>query len=213
MIAVVAGGTGLVGSEVIRQLLKDARINQVTAVTRKSLGVEHAKLKEVFVSDLAELSKHEAGLRGDLYFCCLGTTIKKAGSQEAFRKIDHDGVLDFARVAKAAEAKSFVVISAMGANAESKIFYNRVKGEMERDLSALGFSSLTIFRPALLMGERKEFRLAEKVASAIAGPLSSILPKSVTKASLTDADVLAKRAVEEGISALDGIHVIKSKQI
>jgi uncharacterized protein YbjT (DUF2867 family) len=213
MIAVVAGGTGLVGSEVIQQLLKDSRINQVRAVTRKSVGVEHAKLKEVFVSDLAELPKFKDELRGDIYFCCLGTTIKKAGSQEAFRKIDHDGVLNFARVAKANDAKSLVVISAMGANADSKIFYNRVKGEMERDLSALGFSSLTIFRPALLMGDRKEFRLAEKVASAIAGPLSSILPESVKKASLTDAEVLAKRAVEEAISGRAGIHVIKSKQI
>jgi uncharacterized protein YbjT (DUF2867 family) len=112
-------------------------------------------------------------------YCCLGTTIRKAGSQEAFRAIDHDAVLSFARWAKAGGARSFVVVSSMGADARSRVFYSRVKGETERDLAKIGFESLLVLRPSLIAGPRKEQRIGERIGIAVAAALRPVLPKNV----------------------------------
>lgn len=172
-IAWVAGATGLVGSKLLTLLLDDPAVERVVSLGRRASGVEHAKLVERSV-DFAGIDA--AGLPAPtVALCCLGTTIKKAGSKEAFRAVDHDAVLAFAKAAKAAGAGRFVVVTAEGADAGSVLFYNRVKGEVEAALRALGFASLAIARPSLLMGDRPESRPGERFAVAASRALGPLL--------------------------------------
>lgn len=213
MIATLIGGTGLTGSFLVRQLLADSAITKVISISRKSLGISNPKLAEVLISDLAELPSIESKTRADLYFCCLGTTIKAAGSKENFEKVDHAAIVAFAKIARAHDAKSFALVSAMGANANSMIFYNRVKGQTENDVRALGLRSLVIFRPALLVGPRLEFRLAERIITKTLVPLSSILPARIQKNLVTNAETLATRMLVEGKTSPAGVHVMQAKDI
>jgi uncharacterized protein YbjT (DUF2867 family) len=213
MTAVIIGGTGLTGSFLVRRLLDDPAITGVISVSRRSLGIANAKLTEVLVRDLAELPSVAAKLRGEIYFCCLGTTIGAAGSKENFQKVDHAAIVDFAKIAKGQDAKSFALVSAMGANAKSMVFYNQVKGRTEDDVRALGLRSLIIFRPALLDGPRRDFRLAERIASKTLVPLSRMLPGRLGKSLVTEADTLAARMLDEGKAARAGVFVIAAKDI
>jgi len=213
MIATVIGSTGLTGSFLVRQLLADSAITKVISVSRKSLSISNAKLTEVLVSDLADLPSIQSEIRGDLYFCCLGTTIKAAGSRENFQKVDHDAVVAFAKIAKSHDATSFTLVSAMGATTNSMFFYNEVKGRTENDVETLGLRSLIIFRPALLVGPRAEFRWGERLASVTLLPLSRLLPNRTRKSLITKAETLAMRMLAEGKAALPGIHVILAKDI
>ena len=213
MIATLIGSTGLTGSFLVRQLLADSAIAKVISVSRKSLNISNSKLTEVLVSDLAELPSIESKIRGELYFCCLGTTIKTAGSKENFEKVDHAAIVAFAKVAKAHDAKSFTFVSSMGANANSMFFYNQVKGRTEKDVEALGFRSLIIFRPALLVGPRHEFRLAESIAIKTLVPLSQLLPTRFRKSLVTKAETLATKMLTAGKAAPGGVHVIQAKDI
>src|SRR6202051_4872010 len=133
MIAILSGGTGLTGSFVVRQFLADPAITKVISVSRRPWNILDAKLTEVLVSDLAELPSVESKIRGEIYFCCLGTTIGIAGSKENFEKVDHAAIVAFGKIAKAHDARSFTLVSSMGANARSMFFYNRVKGRTEDD--------------------------------------------------------------------------------
>src|SRR6202140_32138 len=213
MIATLIGGTGLTGSLLVRHLLADPPITAVISISRKSLQISNDKLTEVLISDLAELPSFESKLGGDLYFCCLGTTIKAAGSKQNFEKVDRDAVVAFAKIAKDHDAKSFTFVSAMGANASSRFFYNQVKGRTENDIQALGLRSLIIFRPALLVGPRREFRLAEKIAAKTLIPLSRLLPARTRKSLITDAETLATRMLAEAKAAPPGVRIIKAKDI
>jgi uncharacterized protein YbjT (DUF2867 family) len=213
MIATVIGSTGLTGSFLLRDLLADSAITKVISVSRRSLNISNPKLTEVLISDLAELPAIQSKILGDLYFCCLGTTIKAAGSKQNFEKVDHAAVVDFAKIAKAYDAKSFALVSAMGANANSMFFYNRVKGRTEDDVKALGLRSLIIFRPALLVGPRAEFRFGERLASMTIAPLSRLLPTRIQKSLITHAETLATRMLAAGKAASPGIHVILAKEI
>ena len=213
MIATLIGGTGLTGSFLARQLLANPDITKVISVSRRPLGIENAKLAEVLVRDLAELPSTASRIGGELYFCCLGTTIKTAGSRENFERVDHTAIVEFARIAKTQEARSLTLISSMGANARSKIFYNRIKGRTENDVTALGLRSLTIFRPALLVGPRQEFRLAEGIASRTMVPLSRLLPERARKSLITEVETLAARMLDEGKTAPEGVHVIRATDI
>jgi uncharacterized protein YbjT (DUF2867 family) len=213
MIATVIGSTGLTGSFLVRQLLVDSAITKVISVSRKSLNISNATLTEVPVSDLAALPSIQSEIRGDLYFCCLGTTIKAAGSRENFQKVDHDAVVAFAKIAKSHDATSFTLVSAMGANTNSMFFYNEMKGRTENDVETLGLRSLIIFRPALLVGPRAEFRWGERLASVTLLPLSRLLPNRTRKSLITKAETLAMRMLNEGKAALPGIHVILAKDI
>jgi uncharacterized protein YbjT (DUF2867 family) len=213
MIATIIGGTGLTGSFLVRLLLADSAITKVISVSRKSSNTSNAKLTEVLISDLAELPLISSKIRGEIYFCCLGTTIRAAGSKEHFEKVDHAAVVAFAKIAKAHDAKSFTLVSAMGANASSMFFYNQVKGRTENDVKALGLRSLIIFKPALLVGPRQEFRLAEKIATKTLVPLSQLLPTRTQKSLITEAETLATRMLAEGKAAPGGVHVIPAKDI
>jgi uncharacterized protein YbjT (DUF2867 family) len=170
--ALVAGASGLVGGHLLDMLLGSPLYREVCSIGRRSLPQQHPKLTQRTV-DFSRLES-EALPPADDAFCCLGTTIKKAGSQEAFRAVDHDAVLAFAKAARKAGARRFLLISALGADPHSRIFYNRVKGEIEEDLKGVGFESLIILRPSLLLGDRAESRPGERAAvmvSKVLGPL------------------------------------------
>lgn len=172
----VAGSTGLVGASLLEQLLGQPEVTQVTALVRRPHWAPRPKLTELVVDfDQLEGSPALAGRPVSHAACCLGTTIKKAGSQAAFRRVDFDYVLGFARAARQAGARSFLLVSALGANATSSVFYNRVKGEVEDALAELGFPALHILRPSLLLGERAEHRPGERFASALGRPLGHLL--------------------------------------
>lgn len=146
----LAGASGLVGRELLQDLLRDDRVTAVHALVRRQLAQQHPKLRQ-HVVDFSALTALPAI---DEAYVALGTTIKVAGSQEAFRAVDFDAVLAVARAAKAAGATRLGVVSAMGADANSRVFYSRVKGEMEQALAAVGFATLVIARPSLLVGDR-----------------------------------------------------------
>ena len=155
--ALIAGASGLVGGQCLRLLLESNRYQRVVALTRRVLPVAHAKLSGEVV-DFVHLDKVE---KADDVFCALGTTMRQAGSQEAFRNVDFDHSKRLAELALAAGAKRFVLVSAVGADPGSRSFYLRVKGELEAALSTLPFEALHIFRPSLLVGARTERRPGE----------------------------------------------------
>ncbi len=173
-IALVAGATGLVGGFLIDALLGAPEYSRVYALTRRPFKREHPKLANriVIYSRMAEQLK---GLTAQDAFCCLGTTIKAAGSQDAFRDVDVEAVLQFAQVARAAGATRFVVVSSVRADPASKNFYLRTKGEMEDAVSALGFPSLDILQPGLLLGPRQESRLLESLGQLFAPVINPLL--------------------------------------
>lgn len=166
MKAVVAGGTGLIGSHLLQYLEEDETIDEVLALTRREKpNGKKVKWLTVDFDDPNELEKACQGV--DIAFCCLGTTMKKAGSKEAFRLVDHDYVIRFGRASKSGGARLFSVVSAIGSDSSSRFFYNRVKGEMERDIESLGFERSHIFHPSILLGSRKEKRIGERVGMIV----------------------------------------------
>lgn len=164
--ALIAGASGLVGRELLTQLLAAAEYDRVIALGRRPLALTHPKLVQV-TADFSALEKVTADLRCDDAFCCLGTTIKTAGSREAFRAVDHAAVLALAWAAQRNGARRFFLVSSLGADAGSRVFYTRVKGETEEALQVLGFETLAIFRPSLLLGRRERPRLGERFMSAV----------------------------------------------
>lgn len=161
--ALVAGSTGLIGRQLLSLLLDDARYTQVTAISRSALDIRHPKLQNLVV-DFDRLSEHQALLRADDVFCCLGTTIRKAGSEKAFRKVDYDYPVNLAKLTHNQGAQTYLLVTALGADKHSRIFYNKVKGEVEEAVTAVGFNSFHIFRPSLLLGPRAESRAGEDAA-------------------------------------------------
>lgn len=199
----IAGATGLTGEHLLDRLLSEPTVSRVLAPTRRPLAA-HPHLENP-VGDLATLLPTLSG-EVDTAFCCLGTTIKQAGSQEAFRAVDHDLVLAFARRALELGARHLVVISALGANPQSSVFYNRVKGETEEALKAMGWPQLTIARPSLLLGTRHDFRLGERLAA----PLLRWLPGKYRG---IDACALARALWRLALEEQNGIRVIDSSDL
>lgn len=161
--ALIAGATGLVGSELLKLLIDSEEYREIYILTRRSLGLDSPKIVEHII-DFDKLEQFEVDPPIDHVFCTLGTTIKKAKTKENFRKVDFEYVLTLGQKAKEWNSEKFLVVSSLGANAKSKIFYNRVKGEIESALQKLDLPHLFIFRPSLLMGNRKENRAGEKSA-------------------------------------------------
>ena len=160
--AILIGATGLIGSELLRQLLADSTYSEVKVLSRRTTGVNHSKLKEVLI-DFDDLDNYKSELVGDVLFSTMGTTIKKAGSQDVQYKIDYTYQYNTAKLTSANGVKQLVLLSSYGANSESKVFYSKIKGELDEAVQKLNFDSVSIIRPSMLVGDRKEFRLAEKM--------------------------------------------------
>ena len=197
--ALIAGASGLVGRELLQQLLAAPEYDRVIAVGRRRVEVVHPKLGQV-VADFATLEQVAADLRCADAYCCLGTTIKvaratsagRAGSRAAFRAVDHAAVLAFAWAAQRAGAQRFFVVSALGADAASRVFYNRVNGETEEALAVLDFATLAIFRPSLLLGRRAQARPGERVMAALLWLAEPLLLGRLRKYRALPAEVVAR---------------------
>ncbi len=174
--AIIAGATGLIGSQLLELLLNDGDYSQVIALSRKPAPWTHPKLQNLVV-DFDKLGETGTALKGHDVYCCLGTTMKQAGSKEAFRKVDFDYPLSLAQITHQQGAKQFLLVTALGASKESSVFYNRVKGEVQEAIGLIGFESLHIFQPSLLLGHRLEKRKGEGGAEAVMKFLDVLIPK------------------------------------
>lgn len=174
--ALLIGSTGLIGKQLLQLLLQSERYSKVIAIARKPLDVSHSKL-EALISSLNELDQHAGKLKADDVFCCLGTTMKQAKSKQAFRAVDFDAPLQLAKLALHQGAQQFLLVSALGANKNSSIFYNQVKGEVEEAITKLGYKTYHIVRPSLLLGDRKEQRTGEEAAQFFYTIFGKIIPQ------------------------------------
>ena len=202
------GATGLVGSHVLDLASADQRIDEVIAPVRRPLP-ERPGLTAPKV-DFENLPDDAPWLRADAVICALGTTMKKAGSREAFGRVDHHYPLQAARLAYRHGTPTFVLNSAMGADPHSRYFYNRVKGELERDLRQAGFESLTFVRPGLISGEREEFRLAERVAEVALKAAAPVLPR---KWRVNPAQHIALAMLEAAVEGRAGERTVESREL
>lgn len=171
--ALIVGSTGLVGNELLHILLEGEEYDQVIAMVRSPLQLNHTKLTEIVV-DFDKLQNNPVCFAVDDVFCCLGTTIKKAKSKEAMYKVDVEYPLTIAQMAKDKSAKQFLLISSMGANPKSSVWYSRMKGSLEQELRKINYDSISILRPSLLLGNRKEFRLGERFSGVILKAVSPL---------------------------------------
>ncbi len=171
--ALVLGASGLIGDSLTRHLVDSAFYSNVKVLVRKSLTWQHPRLQQIPFD-----FNNPNGLltQANDIFCCLGTTIKKAGSKEAFRKVDYQYPMDIARLGLANGAQQFAIVTAMGADPDSRIFYNKIKGEVERDLTLLNYPTLLLFRPSLLFGNRTENRLGERIAAGAMRLFNPLIP-------------------------------------
>jgi uncharacterized protein YbjT (DUF2867 family) len=195
--ALLFGASGLVGNHLLRELLKDNYYEKVKIFVRKPLNINDPKLTEHII-DFNNLSSYSELFKGVTIFCCLGTTIKKAGSQAAFRKVDFDYPYIIGKLCEANNVNHYLLVSSIGANINSKSFYPKLKGEIEQEIIKLGFEKASIFRSSFLVGERKEKRAGEKIGILISNLFSflsigrlkeykPILAKTVAKAMLATA--------------------------
>ena len=211
--ALIVGSTGLIGSYCLQTLLNDPAYPEVTAIIRKPILTTHRKLKTV-ITDFTDLEKDLSNIQVDDVFCCLGTTIKKAGSQDAFKQIDFSLVVSIAEIMRRKGAEQFLVISSMGADPNSTVFYSRIKGEMEKSLQQLDYPFLRIIRPSLLLGDREEFRLGDRIGLLLTPILKPLMIGSLKKYRPVEAESVAKFMVkvaqEEPIS---GVHIYESDMI
>ena len=203
------GATGLVGSSTLKLALSNGAFSEVIAPTRKPLAARDRLVNPV-TSRIEELAPVLKSYRLDAVICALGTTQAKAGSKEAFRYVDHDLPIAFGKAAHAAGVETYALVTAMGASANSSIFYSRTKGEVERSIREIGFRSLTICRPSLIGGERNEVRRAEAAALTLARFLSPILPK---KFHVNPADVIAATLLDAVIVAKAGCRWINADEM
>jgi uncharacterized protein YbjT (DUF2867 family) len=205
--AVLAGATGLVGGECLKQLVVCKDYARITVITRRDLGAaaRHAKVQQV-VTDLARLDKVQDSLRADHVYCALGTTIRKAGSQENFRQVDQVIPLRLAQLTLAAGARHFAIVSALGADARSRVFYSRVKGEVEESLRAMAWPGLTIVRPSVIVGERAESRPMERLAEH----LLRFAPATWRPVPAAD---IAAAMIRSALRAAPGVTTIESRHI
>jgi uncharacterized protein YbjT (DUF2867 family) len=204
----LVGATGLVGREVLQLALDTPEVTAVVAPTRRRLQ-PHPKLTAPIV-DFDRLPELEPWWQADAVICTLGTTIKVAGSQEAFRQVDYSYPMAVARLARQHGTPIFVLNSAIGADAGSNIFYNRVKGEVEHGLRSLAFPTLVIARPGLIGGAREEFRLGEKIMAPVLSALGPLLPRAWR---INPARNIARAMLDAALHSQPGEHIITSDKM
>jgi len=209
--ALIVGATGLIGGFCLQAILNDPVYSHVTAIVRKPLITTHRKLKTIITKSNPNFEKELAKIQAQDVYCCLGTTIKKAGSQAAFKQVDFSLVVLTADQMRKQGAEQFVVISSMGADPNSKVFYLRIKGEMEQALQQLDYPCLRIIRPSLLLGPRKEFRPVEKIGVLLTPVLKPLMFGSLKKYLPVEAEKVAKFMVRiASEKQISGVHVYES---
>lgn len=203
--ALILGYTGAVGSVLLEELVKSDKVNSIVCLGRRPAPYDHHKIQFV-QADLSNLVKHLDAFSGiSRVYCCLGSTMKQVGSKEAFKKVDYNMVVDAANVAKQAGVTHFSLISAVGADAKSSFFYNQVKGEAEQALEAVGFERLSIYRPGLLLGDRQEVRVGERIAKVLSPLFEWLIPvrfRSIHVRIVAQAMLLNSIKTDEGLEVI-----------
>jgi uncharacterized protein YbjT (DUF2867 family) len=207
--ALVAGATGLIGRRLLALLAESGRYERIHALTRRSLEARSPVVEQEVDFAALEDAASRIGPVDDA-FCALGTTIRQAGSRSAFRRVDHDYVVAFGRLAKALGARSLSVVSSLGADPRSRTFYLKVKGETEADLRSLGLPGLALFRPSLLRGPRDEFRLGEELGNAAMHLFGALIPARYKAVSDLQ---LARAMLAVAADGITGVRVIESDEI
>ena len=216
----VAGANGLVGRAVVRRLVAQPWAGSVTAFVRRRAALTAGqaapgRLRECVVDfERLDAPETQSAFAADIVICALGTTIRKAGSQATFRRVDVEYPVELARRAFAAGAHHFLLVSALGADAHSRVFYNRCKGEVEAEILSIGFPSVTVVRPSLLLGARAEFRLGERVAQGVSHAIGWMIPKTwrpVSAESVAAALVMAARVDAPGVRVLENAALLGAK--
>ena len=207
--AIIAGASGLIGKELLQKLVKSDQYNLIYVISRRLAGLDDKKIRELVLEfeNISQLTFEEPV---DDVFCTLGSTIKKAGSRENFKKVDYEYVVSLANLGKKSGATKFIVVSAMGANQKSTVFYNQIKGMTEETLKNIGFKELIILQPSLLLGKRSEFRLAEKIATIFMKTLNVLIPDNYKAVS---AEKVAGCMVKMALQTNDPVSIIKSGEI
>jgi uncharacterized protein YbjT (DUF2867 family) len=210
--ALLIGSSGLVGSHCLDYLLADEYYSHVEILVRRPLAVEHPKLIQHELN-FEQLNEEVSKIKVNDVYCCLGTTIKIAGSQEAFRAVDFTYPIEIAKLCRANGADQFLLVTALGANPNSSIFYNRVKGEVEASISKLDFKSIYIFQPSLLLGKRPNRRLGEEIGQNISKWLSFVFKGPINKYKPIEAKAVAFAMIQSSKTQLQGTQIIESSQI
>ena len=210
--ALMLGASGLVGRHCLDFLLESRSYETVTALARRPLSREHEKL-DVRLIDFEELEASAPRLTAADVFCCLGTTMKKAGSREAFRKVDFLYPLEIARIARRNGAGRYFLITSIGSDSRSPFFYPRVKGELEEAVQHLGYEGVFIFRPSMLLGNREEFRPGEEIGMKVGRLTSFAMIGPLRKYRPIEAEAVARAMVRVAEGGLCGVHVFESDRI
>ena len=210
--AILIGATGLVGGHCLRELLASPAYDKVIAVTRRPLKLRHEKLQTIEIP-FDHLGEALTDIRADDAFCCLGTTIRQAGTKAEFHKVDYGYAYEFAHRMQANGAGHFLLVSALGARAGSPVFYNRVKGTLENDIRALGFSCLTIFQPSFLLGDRAEARIGEALGARLSTLIAPLLRGPLRAAHPVKGSDLAAAMVAAALSGGKGVRICRYNEI
>jgi len=210
--AIIAGSTGFVGSELVKILADSPAYSSIKLLVRKKTDFSHPKISEVIV-DFDQLDLFQEQIKGDVVFSCLGSTRKKTPDQNIYYKIDHDYPVKIGQIALKNGASQFHLVSAVGANAGSSTFYIRLKGETERDIAALSFQSLYIYRPSMITGNRKETRTMEKAFIYLFKFMDFLLFGPLRKFRSVSAPRIASSMYKMSVSPEPGIFYIESDQI
>ncbi|TCC97121.1 oxidoreductase [Pedobacter hiemivivus] len=212
MEAIIAGATGLIGSSLLHQLLDHPDYTMITAVVRNEIHLQHPKFRQVVV-DFDRLENHQEDIKGDVVFCALGTTKSKTPDKAQYRKIDYQYPLDIAFIAQQNGASQYHLVSALGANPDSSIFYSKLKGEVERDLKTIPFKAIHIYRPSLLVGDRKEHRTGEGIMIGLMRFLNPLLIGGLKKYRSIKIEKVASAMLKQSLKPLSGIFTYDSDQI
>lgn len=210
--AILIGATGLVGGHCLRELLASPAYDKVIAVTRRPLKLRHEKLQTIEIP-FDQLGEALADIKADDAFCCLGTTIRQAGTKAEFHKVDYGYAYEFAHRMQANGAGHFLLVSALGARAGSPVFYNRVKGTLENDIRSLGFSCLTIFQPSFLLGDRAEARIGEALGARLSTLIAPLLRGPLRAAHPVKGSDLAAAMVAAALSGGKGVRICRYNEI
>ncbi|AMQ01318.1 hypothetical protein AY601_4478 [Pedobacter cryoconitis] len=210
--AILVGASGSIGRSLLQDLLNDVHYTEVLVLVRKKLTIQHPKLNQLVI-DFDQLSAYAADIKGNAVFCCLGTTKSQTPDQQQYRQIDYQYPLDIARIALTNGAESYHLVSAMGADETSSFFYNRTKGEVERDLKAIPFKSIHIYRPSLLDGERSQKRFGESMMNKLMHIINPLLVGKWRKYRSIKVGAVAKVMVAQSLNDQKGIFTHPSDQI
>lgn len=210
--AVVAGSTGLVGNQLVQILAQSQEYEAVIALVRKGSNIIYDGVFTVEV-DYQRLSDFAENLQADDVYCCLGTTMKKAGSKASFYLVDHTFPFELAKIAEKNKSTRYNIVTASGANSESLFYYNRVKGDVEKDIMKLNIPNINIFRPSLLLGNRSEKRVGEQVGAVLAKLINPLLLGRLRRYRAINGADVAKAMYRVNQLDTSGIHIYESDKI